>query len=687
MGRLRARNAEEEDEFRRLVAARFAEPRSARPVSAPPASTPGPVPPGRDPLDRPPLDDAPERPEPPPAPVRPRVRAAPAAVAERLAAAPPVAPDAALPPVEVSAPEPVPEPAGDRVEGAPRPPRAPFGEILVERDLVDAAAVDDALAVQPGSGKRLGELLVEQGALSERDLAAALADQLGMDTVDLSRQAPDPATAALLTEASARSLLAVPLTRADDRVVVAVADPLQPGLVGALVEAVETPLRLVLAPEADLLRTIDTVYRATARVGDVVRVFEERARQREEQDRQRATEIVTTVDEKAPAVQVVNLILEQAVKDRASDVHIEPTPDRLRIRNRTDGALHDVMSLPPSMAQSLVSRIKVMADLNIVERRRPQDGQIEITVDGRELDIRVSTTSTVSGEKVVLRLLDKSRVLYPLHELGMPDTLFAHYYDLVRSPFGMVICAGPTGSGKTTTLYATLSEINRDEINVMTIEDPVEYTFDTANQIQINEQAGLTFATGLRSILRQDPDTILVGEIRDVETARVAVQAALTGHLVLSSLHATDATAAVHRFLDMGVESFLLSSALLGVVGQRLVRRVCPHCRVPYEPSADERSFWERATDGSTVTAPPTWMHGEGCNFCGRTGYLERTGVYEVLTVTPAMKQLIVDRAPHDRMKELAVAEGMLPMREQALALAARGETTVAEVMRVVYML
>ena len=471
-----------------------------------------------------------------------------------------------------------------RIEGAPQPRTTRIGEILVAKGLVDDDSISAAFEQQQTSGKRLGALLVDAGAVSERDLVDALAEQRSMQTVDLRHAAPDPAAIALLGESSARDLLAIPLRCDGDRVEVAIADPDLPGLAFSLVEAIESPIRIVLAPESDLRRTIDASYRADAHVDDVVRVFEERSRIRAEQERARSVEQpVATVDENAPAVQVVNLILEQAVKDRASDVHIEPSADRLRIRNRTDGALHEVFSLPSSMAQSLVSRIKVMADLNIVERRRPQDGQIEVTVDGRELDIRVSTTSTVYGEKAVLRLLDKSRALYPLHELGMPDDLFASYYDLVRSPFGMVICAGPTGSGKTTTLYATLSEVNRDEINVMTIEDPVEYVHRHKQSVISQREIGWdtnSFARGLRAVLREDPDVVLVGEMRDPETIGIALTVAETGHLVFATLHTNDAAQAIDRVIDVFPAEqqaqirVQLGASLQAVVAQRLVPRV-----------------------------------------------------------------------------------------------------------------
>jgi type IV pilus assembly protein PilB len=385
----------------------------------------------------------------------------------------------------------------------------------------------------------------------------------------------------------------------------------------------------------------------------------------------------------APVVQVVNRILTQALRDRASDVHIEPQDNMVRVRYRIDGALKDVLSLPGAIGLGLVSRIKIMAGMNIVERRRPQDGQLTTDIDGKDVDVRVATVSTIWGEKCVMRILDKTRSVLRLGELGMPADTHETFSRMVRAPFGMVLCAGPTGSGKTTTLYATLTEINEPTRNIMTIEDPVEYVFSSINQIQTNEQAGSTFATGLRSILRQDPDVILVGEIRDVDTARVAVQSALTGHLVLSSLHATDSVSALHRFLDMGIESFLIASSVLAVVGQRLVRRICRSCMTRYTPSDEERAFYEE----SGGPDKSVFYRGEGCNFCTGTGYQDRIGVYEILPITPEIKRLVVGWATQEELRRLAQRQGMRTLREEAIGLVVRDVTTVSEVIRSIYSL
>lgn len=552
-----------------------------------------------------------------------------------------------------------------------------LGEILLTSNTVTQEQLDAALEAQKASRERLGTELVSSGAITEAQLTEALASQYGLRVVSLQRVAPDPKVAKELPQELATELRAVPLSRTAGKVNVAVADPARPGVFREISEALGGNVTFVAVADADLDPAIEKAYASAAAVSDAVRVFEARVSERS------TTAAVTDVDANAPVVQVVNQILTQAVRDRASDVHIEPMGDRVRVRNRIDGALHEVLSLPQAMSQALVSRIKIMADMNIVERRRPQDGQIETVVDGSELDIRVSTTSTQYGEKTVLRVLDKARALYDLATLGMPPETAALYSDLIRSPYGMVVCAGPTGSGKTTTLYASLMAINSDEINVMTVEDPVEYTFPTINQISIHEQAGVTFAAGLRSILRQDPDAILVGEIRDVETARIAIQAALTGHFVLSTIHATDATSALHRFLDMGIESFLLASSMLAVVGQRLIRRSCTECLEPYEPPAEELAFYERAGG----KPKETFIRGHGCALCSDTGYMGRIGVYEVLHVTDEMRDLVVRNAPVEEIRRLAVDQGMVPMRDQALRLVADDVTTIAEVMRTIYIL
>ncbi len=559
----------------------------------------------------------------------------------------------------------------------------PFGSLLVRRGLVSEADVAQALVVQAESGKRIGETLVAMGALNPRELTLFLADLLHMPVVDLRRHNPEPDALALIPEDIVREHMAVPITLDDDGLLVAVADQPSVGVRALLTQSNDHPIRFVLAPESDIQWAIDSSYRAIGGVDRLVEAFEAVEGTRKKSAAADTTDTTEVVADDAPVVQVVTRILTQAKRDRASDVHIEPSQDVVRVRFRIDGALKEVLMLPAAMGVGLVSRIKIMAGMNIVERRRPQDGQLTTQVDGKDTDVRVSTAATIWGEKCVMRILDKNKSVLRLQDLGMPTDTHETFSHLVKAPFGMVLCAGPTGSGKTTTLYATLTEVADPTRNVMTIEDPVEYIFPSINQIQTNEQAGLTFATGLKSILRQDPDVILVGEIRDVETARIAVQSALTGHLVLSSLHSTDSVSALHRFLDMGIESFLIASSVLAIVGQRLVRRICPSCKTSYTPTQEEMTFYEEG-GGSPKH---DFYYGTGCNFCGGTGYQDRIGVYELLQMTPEIKRLIVGWATQDELRRLAQKQGMRTLREEAVSLVEQDVTTIAEVIRSIYSL
>jgi len=560
---------------------------------------------------------------------------------------------------------------GEPADTGPAVDRRLLGDVLVEQGGVTPAQIAEAMLVRAGSGRRLGAVLVDLGAIDERQLTAALSAQLGLPVADLRDWTPEPEAVALLSDSLARGLGAVPLRVAEDGVVEVVVADTGPSTRSDLERAVGRRVRLLLAPPGDVRRVIDSTYRALADIEQQIAAFA-------------AGQSRRPGGAEAPVVQVVDKLITQALRDRASDVHLEPQDEQIRVRFRIDGALHEVVRLPESMGGAIASRIKVLANMNIVERRRPQDGQIAMTIDGRPIDIRVSTTGTVFGEKVVLRLLDKSRPLFRLTDLGMPPATEQRFAALVRSPYGMVICAGPTGSGKTTTLYASVSEINDVERNITTIEDPVEYVFSSLNQIQINEQAGVTFAAGLRSILRQDPDVILVGEIRDTETAQIAVQSALTGHFVLSSLHATDSVSALYRFLDMGIEPFLVASSVLAVVGQRLLRRICPHCRVPHALTPEEEVFYRQA---GGIGRTDFWV-GAGCNLCSQTGYLDRVGVYELLVLSEEMRTLVVAANPsHDEMRRLALDQGMRSMRQEAIRLVDDDVTTVAEVVRTIYTL
>jgi type IV pilus assembly protein PilB len=578
---------------------------------------------------------------------------------------------------------------GSTADAAPAPQLdldsiQPLLDTLMARGLVTEAQIDEALATGPRNESQLSELLLNMGFIDERSLVQVRADLHGMTVADLRQGNPDPEALALIPDAIAREHFVIPVDVGELGISVAMAAQPTPELLALLDRTTHMTVIPMLAPLSEIRIAIDNNYRAIGELDHLVQAFEavEETRRRPQTNAGTATTPEVLADD-APVVQVVQRILTQAMRDRASDVHIEPTEKGVRVRYRIDGALKEVLTLPVSMSVGLVSRIKIMAGMNIVERRRPQDGQLRTEIDGREVDVRVATLATIWGEKCVMRLLDRTRSVMRLADLGMPGPSAETYSNFVRAPFGMVLCAGPTGSGKTTTLYATLTEISDPSRNVMTIEDPVEYVFPSINQIQTNEQAGLTFATGLRSILRQDPDVILVGEIRDVETARIAVQSALTGHLVLSSLHATDSVSALHRFLDMGIESFLVASSVIGIVGQRLVRRICPSCRVVYTLNAEERAFYEESGGPEKYE----FVRGEGCNFCSGTGYQGRIGVYELLRITPEIKRLVVGWATQDELRRLAERQGMRSLRVEAIELVAHDVTTVSEVIRSIYAL
>ena len=554
-----------------------------------------------------------------------------------------------------------------------------LGDLLVGRGLVTEAQVAEALGKQRESGGRLGQVLVDMGVLGERGLVDALAWKFDMPECDLRTQIPQKDALELVPEETARSQLALPVALSGDIIFIAVAEPSE-DLQQMLEALTQREVHLMIVPVSDVRQAIDSNYGALGGVTSLVEVFQSIEGGRRRGQEQPRAEVIS---DDAPVVQVVNRILTQALRDRASDVHIEPQDSSVRVRYRIDGVMKEMLMLPASMGLGLVNRIKIMAEMNIVERRRPQDGQFTTTVDNRSVDVRVSTLATIWGEKCVMRILDKTRSVLRLEHLGMPAALSERFSAIIRAPFGMVVCAGPTGSGKTTTLYATLNELNDPTRNIMTIEDPVEYVFASMNQIQTNEQAGLTFATGLKSILRQDPDVILVGEIRDVETARIAVQSAMTGHLVLSSLHATDTVTALLRFYDMGVEPFLIAASVVAVLSQRLVRRICPACKTRCTPTPEERAYYEE----SGGPEKSIFYRGEGCNFCAQTGFQDRIGVYELLEITTAIKRLIIEAGTHDELRQAAKDQGMKTLRQVAIELVAEDITTVSEVIRSIYTL
>ncbi|MFN8024147.1 MAG: GspE/PulE family protein [Acidimicrobiales bacterium] len=568
----------------------------------------------------------------------------------------------------------------EKVEAEPGPHAAEcmrIGQLLVDREQLTTDNLALALQTANGDALAFAEFVLQRFRVGRQELASSIAEVWGVVAADTKSVEFDAEIAALVTEQTARQNCVVPIAEENGTVVMLSADP-SPQRREVVERLVEKPVRWLSADPATIRTFIDRSYRADGDIDRLVQAFEST----DDMERLAKTAAEVAMDDQAPIVQLVTRIVSQAMRDRTSDIHVEPMDDHLRIRFRIDGHLVEAFNLPIGVHAALSSRLKIMSGMNIVEKRRPQDGQFSMTIDGKEVDVRVGSVATVWGEKIVMRILDKSRSSIGLNQLGFPRETYLHYSKMIHSPFGMVICAGPTGAGKTTTLYASLLEINSAGKNVTTVEDPVEYVFPGINQIPINEQAGLTFATGLKAILRQDPDVILVGEIRDADTARIAIQSALTGHFVLSSLHGNDSVAALHRFLDMGIEAFLIASSVVGVIGQRLLRRVCDSCKEPYTPNADELAVFRQHSGGSDKTV---FYRGAGCNYCAGTGYRDRIGVYELLRITPELRRLIVGWATTEELRRLAVAQGMRTMLREAMALVESDVTTIPEVIKTLF--
>ena len=565
------------------------------------------------------------------------------------------------------------------VDGNGHTPSPRLGELLIQDGAASPDQVKNALRQQRRDRRPLGELLVGLGVPSDV-VTRTVGRQLGLAPVDLDVVPIQPEAIDCLTAAFARTHEVVPYKIDEQGALhVATTRPGDAALASWVLEAAGRAVRLDLADAAAIHRVLDHHYTVLGSVGD----HAQRAILDARVSAPRIAELAG-LGADAPVVQIVDLLLTQGLRDRVSDIHVEPQADRLRIRFRVDGALRDVQGLPTQLAGPIASRLKIMADMDIVDRHRAQDGQTTMTVDGRIVDIRIATTETIWGEKVVLRLLDRSRSLLPLGQLGLRDIEHQRLQRLMASPYGLFIVSGPTGAGKTTTLYAGLNELDRSTRNITTIEDPVEYQFDNINQIQINRLAGMTFANGLRAILRQDPDVILVGEIRDVETAQIAVQSSLTGHLVMASLHAADAVGALHRFLDMGLESYLVASAVIGVVAQRLVRVNCTACSTLVQARPEEVEFYRGIRGGH---AGVKQMSGSGCRRCNNTGFYDRRGVFECLSVDDEVRELIVDRVHQSQLRERVRAKGMRTLQDAVCDLIDEGQTTIAEAMRTVYVI
>ncbi len=559
-----------------------------------------------------------------------------------------------------------------------------LGEILVEQFGVEPGDIEDALSLQEDNGRRLGEMLVGQKKISEEDLLRARSIQSGMELRTRLPTEPDPFFIDRVAIGFLKKYMMIPVATPDE-CFIAMAEPHYFQQLDDLTRTLQWDgIKTVLAPQEEIFVAINSAYDSGSRdaADQVLQDIDE------EDPESILSEIEETADllddtSDAPVIKLVNLVLSQAVRDNASDIHIEPYKDRVKIRKRVDGILYDMYSPPKHVQSRLISRIKIMARMDIAEKRLPQDGRIEIRIADKNIDLRVSTLPTAFGERVVMRLLDKSAVLLDLESLGMTKTDLARFRQLIKAPYGIILVTGPTGSGKTTTLYSALSILNQPGINIITVEDPIEYQINGISQMQVNTKIGLTFANGLRTIVRQDPDIILVGEIRDLETAEIAIQSALTGHLVFSTLHTNDSASAVTRLIDMGLEPFLVSSSVNAILAQRLVRKICPHCRDSYKP---DQEYLARVGLSPIKFGDRVLYHGHGCPECMGTGYKGRIALFELMVLNDTLKSLILTTSDAGQLKRQALASlasGMRTLRQDGLRKVLAGLTTLEEVFRV----
>ncbi len=554
--------------------------------------------------------------------------------------------------------------------------------ILEEQFGLDQERVDRIRGLKVSPHESLVYRIKSEGIVDEGTLLKAYALMLGLEVADTLPSAMiDPDLAASLSVSYLKQKNAIPIRNGDDGILIAVSDPFDYETIDYITQTLgKSFIETILAPEHEIGKAINKAFEEGPHTAEqVLRDIDEEDSDRIFAEIEETTDLLEDTSE-APVIKFVNLMFSRAAKNRASDIHIEPYQHDLKIRFRVDGLLYEMFNPPKRLHPSITSRIKVMAGLNIAEKRMPQDGRIEIKVGDRNIDIRVSTLPTVYGERVVLRLLDKSSKLFALDELGIPEKHLNNIKELITLSHGIILVTGPTGSGKTTTLYAALSEINTPEKNIITVEDPVEYQIDGIGQVHVNRKVGLTFANGLRTIVRQDPDVILVGEIRDRETAEIAIQAALTGHLVFSTLHTNDAASAVTRLIDMGIEPFLITSSVLAIIAQRLVRTVCPDCKRPAEITNEfmnELDVREQDLEDANICI------GDGCEACMETGYYGRTGIYEIMRISESLKKSILSTSDANTIKQIAVEEGMRTLRQDGSDKVIRGISTTQEILRV----
>lgn len=561
-----------------------------------------------------------------------------------------------------------------------------LGDILIAAELLTQDQLDWALEQQKKGGKRLGEALIQAGYVTDEDIAEARSLQLDIPHVNLAEVELDPQLVKMVPEKVARDYCLIPVSVSNGRLVVAIGNPLDVEAIDEVQRITHKRVEPVLASESRIIQALDSTY-GTGGASGLMESLEQAVGEADVDTPAAPDDDETDVDtarkqsDQAPVIKTVNLIIQEAVKRHASDIHLEPRKNHVEIRYRVDGVLQHVRNIPKVLQPAVISRMKIMAELDIAERRIPQDGRIAVRVEGRNIDLRVSTLPIQHGERVVMRILDKTASLKSLDDLGFSPGDRRAFESLITKPYGIILVTGPTGSGKTTTLYTALGFLKNVESNIMTCEDPIEYELEGINQSAVNVRAGLTFATQLRSILRQDPDIVLVGEVRDVETAEIAFQAALTGHLVLTTLHCNDAPSAVTRLLDMNMEPFLISSSVIGVIAQRLCRIICPKCKTAYEASDEEIEVFELPTDKGR----PTLYRGTGCSQCADTGYRGRMGVFEVMTVDEPIRRAILKDPAADDIRQLALKAGMTTMRQDAIAKMLEGLTTADEVKKRVY--
>ncbi len=556
---------------------------------------------------------------------------------------------------------------------------ANLGEILIGRKLITPEKLEVALKEQItlGSGYRLGRILVDLGFISEQDLFKSLSSQLGIKYLTFSEFPKILPDDIYPTVKFMKQYKFVPIGVVNDVVKVALSDPLDKYTLDSLRIFSGKSLELFLSSEKDIMEAIEQYFGGNVQMSTIMEGMREEETESEGVELHEDVHHLRDMAFEAPIVKMVNMLITRAVESRASDIHIEPFENNVKVRYRIDGALSELEPLPKRIQAATISRVKIMSRLNIAERRLPQDGRIRLRVSGRDIDLRVSTMPTIYGESIVMRILDRSSALIVLEQIGFPENTLEKYKNLITTPYGMLLVTGPTGSGKTTTLYASLSELNSHDKKIITIEDPIEYQIEGINQIHVKPNIGLTFANGLRHIVRQDPDIIMIGEIRDVETAEIAINSALTGHLVFSTLHTNDASGAVTRLLNMGIENFLVSSSLIGVLAQRLVRVICPSCKELFMPSQEivEKS---ELSETSIET-----YHGAGCDNCRHTGYKGRAGIFELMEVTEEIRQLVLEKTSTDIIRQKATSHGMQILRECGWQKVREGITTIEEVLRV----